>query len=87
MNRRKSGGARPPPGTSAKGWHFAYDQETVGATSAFGHLIDHVATSAPLEQERRPEVRFLTNQKFGGKPPDTDLVVTDHNAVQVAFLV
>lgn len=62
------------------GWTFAYDKK-IGVTSAFGHVIDHVATNKPLEVESA-EIRYLTNQKFGNKPPDTDLVITDHNAVQ-----
>jgi len=69
-----------------RGWTFAYDQ-SVGITSAFGHLIDHMATSVPLQQEGKPEVRYLTNQKFSKEPPDTELVVTDHNAVVVTFLI
>jgi len=67
------------------GWTFAYDKK-IGVTSAFGHVIDHVATNKPLEVESA-EIRYLTNQKFGNKPPDTDLVITDHNAVQVSFLI
>lgn len=44
-----------------------------------------MATSVPLQQEGKPEVRYLTNQKFSKEPPDTELVVTDHNAVVVTL--
>lgn len=67
------------------GWHLAYGPE-LGITSGFGHLIDHMATSKPLVVERA-EIVYLTNQKVGGLPPDTDLPITDHNAVKTVFLV
>jgi len=65
------------------GWTLAYGSE-VGPTSAFGHLIDHMALSRGV-QVLRAEVQHLTNQKFSTGPPDTDLVLTDHNAVKVAL--
>jgi len=67
------------------GWTFAYGNE-VGVTSAFGHLIDHMALSRPV-RVLSSEVVFLTNQKVKGEPSDTDLVITDHNAVKVTFAI
>lgn len=69
----------------ARGWMFAYGDE-VGITSAFGHLIDHMALSRSVPVER-VEVVHLTNQKFSKKDPDTDVVITDHNAVKVTLSV
>mmetsp|Transcript_8887 Transcript_8887/g.18405 ORF Transcript_8887/g.18405 Transcript_8887/m.18405 type:complete len:354 (-) Transcript_8887:194-1255(-) len=66
------------------GWVFAYTQDQVGVTSGFGHLIDHMAASRPLKVVSA-ELIYLTNQKFGGKPKDTDLPLTDHNSVKVVF--
>jgi len=66
-------------------WAFAYGKE-VGVSSSFGHLVDHMATSRPVQVEQC-EVKFLTNQKVGNQPPDTELPLTDHNAVKVAFLL
>merc|ERR1712144_98766 len=60
-------------------WMLSYDQATVGVTSGFGHLIDHMATSRAVKSATA-EVIYLTNQKFGNKPKDTDLPLTDHNA-------
>jgi endonuclease/exonuclease/phosphatase family metal-dependent hydrolase len=68
------------------GWTFAYTQEQVGVTSGFGHLIDHMAVSRPLPV-KSTRVIFLTNQKFGKKEKDTDLVLTDHNSVQTCFII
>merc|ERR1712039_491479 len=68
------------------GWTFAYDQDMVGVTSGFGHLIDHMALSRPLEL-LSANVIYLTNQKFGNKPPDTDIPLTDHNSVKAVFAV
>lgn len=67
------------------GWTFAYGKE-VGITSGFGHLIDHMAASRPL-QVASAEVIYLTNQKVGQTKPDTDLPLTDHNAVKAVFLI
>lgn len=67
------------------GWSFAYGPE-IGITSGFGHLIDHMATNRPL-QIADAEVIYLTNQKFGNKPPDTDLQLTDHNSVKTVFRI
>mmetsp|Transcript_93812 Transcript_93812/g.236407 ORF Transcript_93812/g.236407 Transcript_93812/m.236407 type:complete len:180 (-) Transcript_93812:209-748(-) len=67
------------------GWTLAYGEE-VGVTSAFGHLIDHMALSRPVPVESA-EVIYLTNQKVKGKSADTDVVVTDHNAVKVSFQI
>jgi len=69
-----------------QGWKFAYNQEQVGVTSGFGHLIDHMALSRPLEVVSA-DVIFLTNQKFGNKPPDTDCPLTDHNSVKAVFAI
>merc|ERR1719262_1345311 len=55
----------------AHDWLLAYGPE-VGITSGFGHLIDHMAMSGPLKVASS-KVLYLTNQKFGNKPPDTDL--------------
>jgi endonuclease/exonuclease/phosphatase family metal-dependent hydrolase len=76
------------PFTAVKkhGWTFAYDQEQVGATSGFGHLIDHMAMSKPLKV-LSAEVKYLTNQKLGNKPKDTELPLTDHNAVKTVFAI
>jgi len=68
-----------------RGWTFAYDDK-VGITSGFGHLIDHMAMSRPL-QVISAEVLYTTNQKFGGKPKDTDLPLTDHNMVKTVFSI
>jgi len=66
------------------GWTLAYDQKQVGVTSGFGHLIDHMAMSKPLKVVSA-KVHYLTNQKLGNKPKDTDLPLTDHNAVNAVF--
>merc|ERR1739848_118986 len=63
---------------SAHGWTFAYDRQQVGYTSGFGHCIDHMAMSRPLVVDST-EVIHLTNQKFGSKPKDAEVVLTDHN--------
>jgi len=68
-----------------KGWTFAYGEE-VGVTSAFGHLIDHMAMSRPLPVVSA-EVVYLTNQKIGQQPKVIDVPVTDHNAVKAVFCV
>mmetsp|Transcript_80024 Transcript_80024/g.141210 ORF Transcript_80024/g.141210 Transcript_80024/m.141210 type:complete len:365 (+) Transcript_80024:55-1149(+) len=65
-------------------WSFAYGKE-VGITSGFGHLIDHMAMSGPL-QVLEAEVIYLTNQKFSNQQ-DTDLVLTDHNSIKTRFSV
>lgn len=67
---------------SASGWHLAYTEEQVGATSAFGHLIDHMATSREIPSVAQRLI--ATNQKF---PPsnDTEVPITDHNAVKTTF--
>jgi len=67
-------------------WMMAYDQAAVGVTSSFGHLIDHMALSRPLKKVCA-EVLHLTNQKFGNQPSDTDLPLTDHNAVKAVFSI
>lgn len=33
------------------------------------------------------KVIYLTNQKFGNKPKDTNLPLTDHNAVKTIFRI
>jgi len=68
-----------------KGWTFAYGQE-IGITSSFGHLVDHMAMSRPIVVEYC-DIKYLTNQKVGNKPKDTEFPLTDHNAVKVAFLL
>jgi endonuclease/exonuclease/phosphatase family metal-dependent hydrolase len=68
------------------GWTFAYDRQHVGYTSGFGHTIDHMVMSRPLLVESA-EVVYMTNQKFGNKQADTDLVLTDHNAVKTTFKI
>jgi len=65
------------------GWTFAYGDE-VGVTSAFGHLIDHMALSRKVPV-KFSEIVYLTNQKVRDAAQDTDTVITDHNAVKVAF--
>jgi endonuclease/exonuclease/phosphatase family metal-dependent hydrolase len=69
-----------------RGWNVAYSQSQVGPTSGFGHLIDHMATSHPLRVVSAEAVYF-TNQKFGNKPKDTELPLTDHNAVRAIFAI
>lgn len=66
-----------------EGWRMAYDPVMVGATSAFGQTIDHMATSQVCDA--RVEKLYTTNQRFGGGPPDTSIPLTDHNAVKVTF--
>lgn len=66
------------------GWTFAYDRQHVGYTSGFGHTIDHMSMSRPL-QVLSADVVYLTNQKFGNKEKDTDLPLTDHNSVKTTF--
>merc|ERR1712070_567727 len=68
-----------------QGWSLAYGPE-VGVTSGFGHLIDHMATNRPM-RVASAQVSYLTNQKFGNKPQDTDLPLTDHNSVKTVFLL
>jgi len=70
---------------SKHAWTFAYDTE-VGVTSGFGHLVDHMAMSRKLKVAEA-KVIYFTNQKFGNKPQDTDLVLTDHNSVKTRFVV
>jgi len=65
------------------GWTFAYGKE-VGFSSSFGHLIDHMATNKPVPVDA-VDLVFLTNQKGGGRSDDTDLVITDHNAIRTTF--
>lgn len=66
-------------------WSFAYD-DTVGVTSSFGHLIDHMAMNVPLEVVGKPQIVIMTNQKFT-KRKDTDLELTDHNSVKTVFRI
>lgn len=69
---------------SASRWHMAYSEAEVGATSAFGHLIDHMGLSrkVPVVANNR---MVCTNQKFGPSK-DTEVVpITDHNAVKTTF--
>mmetsp|Transcript_69654 Transcript_69654/g.182618 ORF Transcript_69654/g.182618 Transcript_69654/m.182618 type:complete len:421 (-) Transcript_69654:409-1671(-) len=66
-----------------RGWTLAYGEE-IGITSAFGHVVDHMATSRPLEVVST-KLHLLTNQKVGQKPKDVDVPVTDHNAVTTVF--
>ena len=68
------------------GWPLVYDEETIGATSVFGHLIDYMAVSRPVVIDRAQRV-ILTNQKVEGKPTDTEKPITDHNGVIVGFCV
>jgi endonuclease/exonuclease/phosphatase family metal-dependent hydrolase len=68
-----------------RGWSLAYGPE-IGITSGFGHLIDHMATHRPLQVDEA-KVIYLTNQKFGNKPPDTTLPLTDHNSVKTTFMI
>merc|ERR1712217_169825 len=67
-----------------RGWFFVYGSE-IGVTSGFGHLIDHMVTNRPIMSSAT--VTYLTNQKFGNKPPDTKLPLTDHNSVRAAFVI
>mmetsp|Transcript_92711 Transcript_92711/g.239420 ORF Transcript_92711/g.239420 Transcript_92711/m.239420 type:complete len:417 (-) Transcript_92711:154-1404(-) len=67
------------------GWTFAYDTE-IGITSGFGHLIDHMAMSEKLKV-LEARVIYFTNQKFGNKGKDTDLILTDHNSVKARFRI
>jgi hypothetical protein len=66
------------------GWSLAYGPE-LGITSGFGHLIDHMALNRKVDCSAK--VQFLTNQKFGKGPPDTNLVLTDHNSVKSTFTI
>lgn len=67
------------------GWTLAYSEEDVGTTSAFGHLVDHMAVSRP-DLPVRTEKFLTTNQRFS-KQRDTDVPITDHNAVKATFYV
>jgi len=69
----------------AQDWTFAYGEE-VGISSGFGHLIDHMALSRKVPV-KKAEIIFLTNQKTKDAAEDTDLVITDHNAVKVSFAI
>merc|ERR1719456_1714376 len=71
---------------SRHGWTFAYDRQHVGYTSGFGHTIDHMAMSRPVVV-RSANVLYFTNQRFSKKAPDTDLPLTDHNAVKTVFCI
>lgn len=62
-----------------RGWNLCYTEQEVGATSAFGHLVDHMATNSPVEVLSTRLV-YLTNQKFK-ETRDTDLALSDHNAI------
>lgn len=64
-------------------WMLMYDQETVGATSGFGHLIDHMAISRPTKIVS-VEKYFTTNQKFTSTK-DTETPLTDHNCVKIVI--
>jgi endonuclease/exonuclease/phosphatase family metal-dependent hydrolase len=68
-----------------RGWFHAYGAE-VGITSGFGHLIDHMVTSRSIDCASA-KVIYLTNQKFGDRPKDTELPLTDHNSVKVEFKI
>merc|ERR1739848_549123 len=64
---------------------LCYTEEEVGATSRFGHLVDHMAMN------RYTDVRavrrfYLTNPMFGGSQ-NTATPITDHNAVKTTFRV
>mmetsp|Transcript_71159 Transcript_71159/g.231141 ORF Transcript_71159/g.231141 Transcript_71159/m.231141 type:complete len:1604 (-) Transcript_71159:138-4949(-) len=69
---------------SEHGWSLAFRQSEVGASSRFGHLVDHMAVSQAVPTDV-PEVFFTTNQVDA--PPDTDVPMTDHNAIKVSFHV
>mmetsp|Transcript_88755 Transcript_88755/g.248350 ORF Transcript_88755/g.248350 Transcript_88755/m.248350 type:complete len:616 (-) Transcript_88755:195-2042(-) len=71
---------------SHNNWKFAYDRQQVGYTSGFGHCIDHMAYNRTL-QVVSTTVEYLTNQKFSKDPADTELPLTDHNAVKSVFLI
>ena len=68
------------------GWLLAYDEEEVGATSAFGHLVDYMAVSTRVVTDR-PRRVILTDEKVKGKQTDTEKPTTDHNAVITAFFL
>eukprot|EP00931_Biecheleriopsis_adriatica_P018052 TRINITY_DN12738_c0_g1_i2.p1 TRINITY_DN12738_c0_g1~~TRINITY_DN12738_c0_g1_i2.p1 ORF type:complete len:225 (-),score=56.23 TRINITY_DN12738_c0_g1_i2:18-692(-) len=68
-----------------QGWELAYQEADVGPTSAFGHLVDHMAVS-DARKPVRVERLLTTNQGFGSKANrDTDIPITDHNAVTATF--
>jgi len=66
-----------------KGWKLAYNPQQVGPTSSYGETVDHVATSRVCTTHVKKF--FMTNQRFGTGEPDTDLVLSDHNAVKVTI--
>mmetsp|Transcript_22225 Transcript_22225/g.41381 ORF Transcript_22225/g.41381 Transcript_22225/m.41381 type:complete len:613 (+) Transcript_22225:55-1893(+) len=63
-------------------WKAAYSED-IGATSGFGHVIDHMLTNREIENISAERV-IATNQKFK-KEKDCEIVLTDHNAVKVRF--
>lgn len=66
-----------------EGWTLAYSEGQVGATSTFGHVIDHMAVS-DHRLSAQVERLIATNQRFS-QTKDTDVPITDHNAVQATF--
>eukprot|EP00747_Dinoflagellata_sp_TGD_P060896 gnl/TRDRNA2_/TRDRNA2_152269_c0_seq1.p1 gnl/TRDRNA2_/TRDRNA2_152269_c0~~gnl/TRDRNA2_/TRDRNA2_152269_c0_seq1.p1 ORF type:complete len:602 (+),score=107.76 gnl/TRDRNA2_/TRDRNA2_152269_c0_seq1:739-2544(+) len=67
-----------------RGWTLAYPQAYVGATSANGHLVDHMATNqrVPVHVTKL----ITTNQQASASSsPETDLPLSDHNGVKAAF--
>lgn len=68
-----------------RGWTFAYAEADIGTTSAFGHMVDHMAVSHP-GLRIQTEKFYTTNQRFSDKT-DTGIPITDHNAVKATFYV
>lgn len=81
------------------GWTFAYNEEQIGSTSTFGHLVDHMAVSdsthiSVLAKERvltcksPPEQQAAPAMEQHGEPTQehpTVLGLSDHNGVKVTF--
>jgi len=65
------------------GWTFAYNEETVGPTSVYGHLVDHMAVSSCQRARTRHAERLLTCK--GTEGPAIGVPISDHNAVKCTF--
>merc|ERR1712099_100496 len=67
------------------GWAFAYDQTTVGPTSAFGVLVDHMAVSDATRIRTKQVQRLVTCFCPDEGTENTEVPITDHNAVKTTF--
>ena len=64
-----------------KGWYMLYNEEDVGATSAFGHCIDWMASNKPIPVKIKKMI--LCKQMFDKNAEKPDIVLTDHNPVVI----